>query len=114
IPLDQLGAYTEGIERINIEFSVQNKLALLDALEAYFAGEPPLDAQDALGDRPGRALELVRRVRGRWQAIAADLEHYFDQLQSYALRLSWKPEVRDELRRLFDGGAFRLILEGAE
>jgi FAD/FMN-containing dehydrogenase len=58
--------------------------------------------------------ELVRRVRGRWQAIAADLEHYFDQLQSYALRLSWKTEVRDELRRLFDGSAFRLILEGAE
>ena len=113
IPLDQLGAYTEGIERINIEYSVQNKLALLDALEDYFSGELPAD-KDLLGDRPTRALELVRRVRGRWQAIAADLEHYFDQLQSYALRLSWKTEVRDELRRLFDGGAFRRILEGAE
>ena len=114
IPLDQLGAYTEGIERINIEFSVQNKLALLDALDAYFSGALPIEDQHQLGDRPGRALELIRRVRGRWQAIAADLEHYFDQLQSYALRLSWKTEVRDELRRLFDGSAFRLILEGAE
>jgi len=114
IPLDQLGAYTEGIERINIEFSVQNKLALLDALEEYFSNELKVEDKDLLGDRPGRALELVRRVRGRWQAIAADLEHYFDQLQSYALRLSWKTEVRDELRRLFDGSAFRLILEGAE
>jgi len=114
IPLDQLGAYTEGIERINIEFSVQNKLALLDALEDYFSRELMVEDKDLLGDRAGRALELIRRVRGRWQAIAADLEHYFDQLQSYALRLSWKTEVRDELRRLFDGSAFRLILEGAE
>ena len=37
IPLDKLGEYTEGVERINIEFSVQNKLALLDALEEYFS-----------------------------------------------------------------------------
>jgi FAD/FMN-containing dehydrogenase/Fe-S oxidoreductase len=121
IPLERLGEYTDGVERINIEFSVRNKLALLDALEEYFSGELPLvrgeDALpplDLLGDRPGRALELLRRVRGRWQAIAADLDHYFDPLQSYALRLSWKTEVRDELRRLFDGGAFRRILEGAE
>src|SRR6185295_18058790 len=59
IPLDQLGAYTEGIERINIEFSGQNKLALLDALEEYFSGELAVDDKDLLGDRPGRALELV-------------------------------------------------------
>jgi len=113
IPLDKLGEYTEGIERINIEFSVQNKLALLDALEEYFSQELVVEDKGALGDRPARALELLRRVRGRWQAIASDLDHYFDQLQSYALRLSWKTEVRDELRRLFDGGAFQRILEGA-
>jgi FAD/FMN-containing dehydrogenase/Fe-S oxidoreductase len=114
IPLDKLGEYTEGVERINIEFSVHNKLALLDALEDYFSRELPLDDNAALGDRPARALELLRRVRGRWQAIGTDLDHYFDRLQSYALRLSWKAEVRDELRRLFDGGAFRRILEGAD
>src|SRR6185436_8491471 len=116
IPLGQLGAYTEGIERINVEYSVRNKLALLDALEDYFSGEaPPSQKEDSdLADRPARALELLRRVRGRWHAIDADLDHYFDQLQSYALRLSWKTEVRDELRRLFDGSAFLRILEGAD
>ena len=114
IPLDKLGEYTEGVERINIEFSIQNKLALLDALEEYFSRELVVEDKGELGDRPARALELLRRVRGRWQAIGADLDHYFDQLQSYALRLSWKTELRDELRRVFDGGAFRRILEGAE
>ena len=114
IPLERLGEYTEGVERINIEYSIQNKLALLDALEAYFSGELVIDDKESLGDRPGRALELLRRVRGRWQAIAADLDHYFDELQSYRVRLSWKAEVREELRRIFDGAAFRKILEGAE
>jgi FAD/FMN-containing dehydrogenase/Fe-S oxidoreductase len=114
IPLEKLGEYTDGVERINIEFSVGNKLELLAALEEYFSGELVVDDKDGLGDRPGRALELLRRVRGRWQAIAADLDHYFDKLQSYRQRLSWKTEVRDELRHIFDGAAFRGILKGAE
>jgi FAD/FMN-containing dehydrogenase/Fe-S oxidoreductase len=114
IPLDKLGTYTDGVERINVEYSVRNKLALLDALEDYFSGELVIEDKDLLGDRPGRALELLRRVRGRWHALGADLDHYFDQLQSYALRLSWKTEVRQELHRIFDGAAFRQILEGAE
>ena len=40
IPLERLGEYTDAIERINIEFSLANKLALLDALEAYLARRP--------------------------------------------------------------------------
>jgi FAD/FMN-containing dehydrogenase/Fe-S oxidoreductase len=114
IPLEKLGEYTDGVERINIEFSVRNKLELLDALEEYFSGELAVEDRDLLGERPGRALELLRRVRGRWQAIASDMDHYFDELQSYRQRLSWKTEVRDELRHIFDGVAFRRILEGTE
>ena len=114
IPLEKLGEYTDGIERINIEYSVANKLALLGALEDYFSGELIVEDKEMLGDRPARALELLRRVRGRWQAIAGDLDHYFDELQTYRARLSWKTEVRDELRRIFDGAAFRKLLEGAE
>src|SRR5204862_2574367 len=43
IPLPRMGEYTEGIERINLELSLRNKLQLLDALEAFFtAGNLPL------------------------------------------------------------------------
>ncbi|HSA88614.1 MAG TPA: DUF3683 domain-containing protein [Burkholderiales bacterium] len=114
IPLEKLGEYTDGVERINIEFSVANKLALLEALEDYFSGDLGIQDRELLGERPARALELLRRVRGRWQAVGADLDHYFEPLQSYAVRLSWKTEVRDELRHIFDGGAFRHVLEQAE
>ena len=40
IPLERLGEYTDAIERINIELSIANKLALLDALAFYLRGEP--------------------------------------------------------------------------
>jgi FAD/FMN-containing dehydrogenase/Fe-S oxidoreductase len=119
IPLERLGDYSDGVERINIELSSANKLELLEALEAYFAADLPLchaeeNPQEIMGDRPAQALELVRKVRARWQPIAEELDENFDALQSHAVRLSWKSEVRDELRRIFEGGAFRLILEGAE
>jgi FAD/FMN-containing dehydrogenase/Fe-S oxidoreductase len=120
IPLERLGDYTDGVERINIELSIENKLELADALEAYFSGElplhqpdEPLPAAEVLGERPARALELIRAVRARWQGLSRELEGEFRALQSGAVRLSWKTELREPLRRLFDGAAFGPILEEA-
>src|SRR5574343_819730 len=43
IPLERMGEYTEGIERINIELSLRNKLELVQRLEERFlAGHLPL------------------------------------------------------------------------
>ena len=69
IPLERLGEYTDAIERINIEFSLKNKLALLDALEAYLAGSPRVgktgDADtDRLPPQP-RYSASVRASRSR-------------------------------------------------
>ena len=146
IPLPRLAEYSDGIERINIELSIGNKLALLGELAAYFAGELPLVQQDVkvsaaelLGERPQRALEAVERVRARWQwmldnldapatEISSDLsgwgalhselcqshESVFAAIQSHALRVSWKTELRDDLQRIFSGLAFGRIVEGAQ
>src|SRR5215210_2355595 len=47
IPLGRLGDYTDGIERINIECSLKNKLELVDRLAAFFGGDEALRlAQD--------------------------------------------------------------------
>jgi FAD/FMN-containing dehydrogenase/Fe-S oxidoreductase len=77
IPLPRMGEYTEGIERINIELSLRNKLALLDALEAFFRkGSLPLGKTDdaveiasaeLLEDRVQQALALIDQVRSLWQ-----------------------------------------------
>jgi FAD/FMN-containing dehydrogenase len=71
IPLNRMGEYTDGIERINIELSIKNKLQLLDALEVFFkAGKLPLGKSDdaneipsaeLLEDRVQNALELLKQ-----------------------------------------------------
>jgi FAD/FMN-containing dehydrogenase/Fe-S oxidoreductase len=143
IPLERLGDYSDGIERINIELSTRNKLALLDALEAYLAGELPVIAPDdkisaaeLLGDRPQIALDLVQRTRARWQFLLDHLDAPIDGaprdivpaltavtqagqtifalLQNHTLRVSWKTEVREELLSIFDGQTFRRIVEGID
>jgi FAD/FMN-containing dehydrogenase/Fe-S oxidoreductase len=77
IPLPRMGEYTEGIERINIELSLRNKLALCDALEGFLTvGNLPLGKQDdaseipsaeLLEDRVAQALAVVRDVRTLWR-----------------------------------------------
>src|SRR3954469_16079771 len=52
IPLNRMGEYTDGIERINIELSTKNKLQFLAELSRFFAhGNLPLGkSEDAEGD----------------------------------------------------------------
>ncbi|MCK9990772.1 MAG: DUF3683 domain-containing protein [Rugosibacter sp.] len=121
IPLPRMGDYCDGIERINIELSLANKIALADALETYLQSDLPLNVGDTalekpelLGDRREQALELVRDVRARWQDYLDQLDQYFDDLQNYRLRASWKIELKAGLESIFDGAAFRPALAGIE
>ncbi len=81
IPLPRMGDYCDGIERINIELSTRNKLALCDALDEFLRGELPLHIGDAnvdkdvlIGDRRQSALEAVAAVRARWQWLLDNLD----------------------------------------
>jgi FAD/FMN-containing dehydrogenase/Fe-S oxidoreductase len=157
IPLDRMGEYTDGIERINIELSIKNKLQLLDELHAFFSkGNLPLGKSDdaeggdippaeLLEDRVSQAEELLQAVRARWSyllsemdkpladakadlmvlgygglsaAIDERLQHQpdatlFDVAQDRTIRISWKAEVRAALRQIFNGAAFKPILDEA-
>jgi len=81
IPLDRLGDYSDGVERINIELSLKNKIALADALEKFFQGELPLQqgeeaisSAEMLGDKREAALALVRGVGKRWAGMLENLD----------------------------------------
>src|SRR6185295_4414909 len=81
IPLERLGEYSDGIERINIELSLTNKILLLRELEVLLSGELPLHEdvekvlpQEVLGNRPARALELVREVCEGWSWLRDHLD----------------------------------------
>ncbi|MBI5781569.1 MAG: DUF3683 domain-containing protein [Rhodocyclales bacterium] len=82
IPLPKMGEYCDAVERINIELSLDNKLALCDRLEAFLR-EPrlPLDPGDAdlppetlIGEKREQALELVDAVRRRWRWLRDHLD----------------------------------------
>lgn len=120
IPLPRMAEYTDGIERINIELSLRNKIALADELEAFFArGKLPLGKQDDAGeipsaelleDRVAQALAVVRDVRALWRGWLDGVETLFPQLQDHTLRASWKTQLRVPLTQIFAGNAFAPIL----
>ncbi len=124
IPLPRMGEYTEGIERINIELSLKNKLQVLDGLEAFLkksalplgkaTEDYEIPSAEILGDRVQQALELTARVGARWSEWLTQMDTHFSDLQNYSLRASWKTEVRAELRIIFGGLAFEPILNELE
>ncbi len=121
IPLPRMAEYTDGIERINIELSLRNKLALCDALHEFLSqGNLPLgkadDASDVpapelLQERVDQAIALVAEVRAQWQGWLDDVEPLFAQLQGHSLRASWKTQIRAPLQGIFTGGAFEAVLK---
>lgn len=81
IPLDRLGDYSEGIERINIELSLKNKIRLIDRLSEFVSGRLPLDLEDEniahdeiVGTRVDDAHQVLAETRGRWQFYLDNLD----------------------------------------
>ncbi len=85
IPLARLNEYNEGIERINIEYSIRNKLAMIAAVSAYLSGGlPELQQHEGYEDseenraivagKKEAALKHLQRVADRWQRVLDQFE----------------------------------------
>jgi FAD/FMN-containing dehydrogenase/Fe-S oxidoreductase len=141
IPLPRLGDYSDGVERINIELSITNKLRLLDELETFLQGELPLikDEETAndpelLATKKAMALGHIAKTRSHWQLVLQQLDSpltvlshlteealaqlgigdfasVFRAVQERQLRISWKHEVRKVLHHIFTGREYQKILE---
>ncbi len=120
IPLPRMAEYTDGIERINIELSLRNKMALCAELEAFLTkGHLPLGKLDEtsdiapaelLEDRVTQALAVLRDVRDLWANWLVQIDTLFPQLQDHTLRASWKTQIRAPFQDIFSGSAFAPIL----
>ena len=120
IPLPRMAEYTDGIERINIELSLRNKIRLADELTEFFErGNLPLgkleDATEVasgelLEERVAQALDLVRGVRAQWQDWLQRVDAIFPELQDHTLRASWKTQIRAPLQDVFTGDVFAPLL----
>ncbi|MRN37236.1 FAD-linked oxidase [Neisseria sp. N95_16] len=104
IPLERLGEYSDGIERINIELSIKNKLTLCAALLDYLQGRLPVDAmgtdlpsKELLGDRATHALNHVSAVKERWEWLLANLDAPLSEYKArYSKAVFADPEARDD------------------
>lgn len=104
IPLERLGEYSDGIERINIELSIQNKLTLCAALEQYLSGKLPIDKMgtdlptaELLGERGKHALAHVSAVKERWEWLLDNLDAPLaDYKAHYGATVHAAPEAKDD------------------
>ena len=124
IPLPRLAQYSDGIERINIELSLRNKLKLCDELGHFLErGQFSLGKSDdmtsevstaQLQEQVQRAQAHLAEVRALWQSWLDQCDHWFPQLQSHQLRASWKTQILAEFQNIFSGQIFQPILAQCE
>jgi FAD/FMN-containing dehydrogenase/Fe-S oxidoreductase len=120
IPLPRMAEYTDGIERINIELSLHNKLSLCDALLEFLRRDhlpmgkaddaSDIPSADLIAERVSQALAEVLGVRTQWQSWLDEVQVRFTQLQDHSLRASWKTQLREPLQDIFTGSAFAAIV----
>ena len=133
IPLPRLGDYSDGIERINIELSINNKLRLVDALDSFLQGELPLYEdddtqvdQELLVAKKAQALKLLQDIKEHWLKVLNSLdlppsslgqdfanlavENVFRAVQEHQIRISWKRELKKPLQLIFSGREYQSIL----
>jgi FAD/FMN-containing dehydrogenase/Fe-S oxidoreductase len=120
LPLARMGEYTDAIERINIEFSLANKLELLNELQAVFAAPLPLArAEDVelgnlpdaeiIGERLTRTQELLANVRQRWRWLADHLDLELAEALPDLSRIGYDDLIPELRARLASAPRLRVI-----
>lgn len=137
IPLNKLAEYTQAIERMNIEQSVKNKLAMLEALTSFFNGSgekaanccAELDDESKTEVKPkvDAALQLIQKAANRWSFILEQLDSpvnqqatdfgfelnetqtILDVLLKHEHRVSYKDEVETPLKKIFTGRSLEKV-----
>ncbi|MES9854060.1 MAG: DUF3683 domain-containing protein [Candidatus Thiodiazotropha sp. L084R] len=85
IPLDKLADYSRGIERINIEESIKNKIAIADEVLVYLVGDHSLRKPDddfeasdenrsILQGKLDLAQQAVQSAKVRWETLLTHIE----------------------------------------
>ncbi len=111
IPLERMGDYTDAIERINIELSFKNKLAMLSELRTYFDGELELgkvddpdmeraSRQELIGDRQLQIQQVLETTYARWKYLYDHLDTRLAEALPKLRTLGFEPMRSDFESRL--------------
>jgi FAD/FMN-containing dehydrogenase/Fe-S oxidoreductase len=85
IPIRRLSEYNEGIETINIEYSIKNKIDILDNVMTYLEGPMPetekmrdyeasAERNTMLAFKKKTALQNLSEIKKRWSSLLSNLE----------------------------------------
>ncbi len=107
IPLHRLADYSEGVERINIEHSTQNKLRMIDAVLDYIGGELPElrqqtdyesseESKAILEAKKNAAKDYLVEIKARWSDILAHLEDSAELHRDLLDQTSWERIQHDD------------------
>ncbi len=113
IPLPRMGEYTDGIDRINIELSISNKLRLVQELQAIIDAGLPLGKSDEidrdkvsdealLAERARQASELLSVVRMRWQTLLRLIDEPMSRAYGELLGLGYDAQVLQSKPTVFE------------
>ncbi len=135
IPLDKLATYNDFIEHINIEQSILNKLAIIDAVQA-FLNERTHNLQDEDSEsqtlflmKKQSALTILQHAHNAWQTFLSHLDDraknyqnflpadlkldkrstVFELLQSGELRISYRDTLEKPLKHIFNGENYQVL-----
>ncbi len=141
IPLDKLAEYNEGIEHINIEESLKNKILLLKHILTYLhecREDLPWDDMDEtqreqFNEKQQLAKKQLSNVLNQWQVYATNLDElammhsqvlsremqasmqpedsFFNIIQRRDLVISYGKEVKTPLAELFSGDTYQALLD---
>ena len=132
IPLPRLADYSRGIERINIEQSISNKLRSVAAFRIIMADNAP-DGEDEIACKKFKlAQQEIDQVEHRWKTLLAnfdapaaeqdvlldteqqklrDGDSVIDMLLRRDINVSYRRELKDPLREIFQGSELEGLRE---
>ncbi len=129
IPLPQLAKYTDGVEHINIEYSLHNKLQILTALETYFyqlqqTQQQQVEPDDIMATKIAAAITLIKDTQCYWHVLyqqldtpanQADSERFMSEetlfrlIQRRDIVVSYRQTIEKRLNEIFSGDTYQTI-----
>lgn len=101
IPIHKLAEYNNGIERINIEFSLKNKIRIVEELINYFQGEMgelwklkdytwSAERERIINAKIKSAQNHLLQVKFTWRAILKNLDHAANKHPEILKNIKWQ------------------------
>ncbi len=100
IPLEKMGIYTDGIEKINIQLSIKNKIQLLDELKIFFSQSDlpvltidhsdnfEISSKDILENRVSESLFLIEKTKNRWNYFLNNIDLPISKIKDNLINLN--------------------------